>query len=158
MSGPRGLRGDAGQILLLSLGFALVALLLVVVVVDATAVHLARNRLTALADGAALDAADALDSVAFYRDGAAPGPAGRGALPVSDATVRQSVADHLRVAPAADRFSALGVTTPTGSPDGITAEVTLEAVARLPLLAGAVAAWSGGVPIRVTARASSQPD
>ena len=51
---------DDGQTSLLIVGFFLVAVLLVVVVVDASAAYLRRQELDALADGAALAAADAV--------------------------------------------------------------------------------------------------
>ncbi|HMA48082.1 MAG TPA: pilus assembly protein TadG-related protein [Frankiaceae bacterium] len=59
-------RGDAGTILLLTLGYFSVALLLVVVVVDVSAVYLARRSLAAACDGASLAAAQQVDEVALY--------------------------------------------------------------------------------------------
>jgi uncharacterized membrane protein len=62
-------RGDGGQTSLLIVGFFLVAVLLVVVVVDASAAYLRRQELDALADGAALAAADAVREEAVYTGG-----------------------------------------------------------------------------------------
>lgn len=50
---------ECGQATVIIVGFAMVVLLLVVVVVDASAAYLKRQDLDALADGAALYAADA---------------------------------------------------------------------------------------------------
>lgn len=64
----RGL--DAGgQITLLVLGFFLVAVLLIGVVVDASAAYLQRQSLNALADGAALAAADGVQGEQVYAGG-----------------------------------------------------------------------------------------
>ncbi|MFZ2503681.1 MAG: pilus assembly protein TadG-related protein, partial [Nocardioides sp.] len=52
-------RSEAGQVTVLIVGFALVLLLAVVVVVDASAAYLQRQGLANLADGAALAGADA---------------------------------------------------------------------------------------------------
>jgi uncharacterized membrane protein len=65
---PR-LGGEDGTILLLSLGFCLMALLLVFAVVDASAVFLARRDLAAAVDGTALAAAEQIDVPALYRAG-----------------------------------------------------------------------------------------
>ncbi|HET9655941.1 MAG TPA: pilus assembly protein TadG-related protein [Kineosporiaceae bacterium] len=152
-------RGDQGQVTLLILGYTLIAFAVVTVVAGASAVHLGRHRLLAVADAAALDAADALDRQGFYGH-TASGPAGTGPTPVvrlSDASVRDSVRRYLADVGAEQRFRSLGVTDPTGSPDGTTAEVTLTAVVPLPLVGAVLAPWADGVPIRVTARARTVP-
>ena len=50
--------GDEGSVLLLTLGYAVLALVAVLVCVDATSLYLAQKRLDALADAAALAGAD----------------------------------------------------------------------------------------------------
>jgi uncharacterized membrane protein len=150
--GRRRLRApadDDGQVLLLILVYALVALALVTVVVSASAVHLERKRLWALADAAALDAADALDAPAFYRSGTDPA---RG-VPLTDGSVRASVEEYVNLAGAAARFERFAVDPTTGTRDGQTAEVTLVALARPPLVSAVLEAFSGGIELRVTARA-----
>lgn len=159
--------GESGQILLLTIAYGLLALALVLVLASASAVHIERKQLLALADAAALDAADAIDLDLFYGDGFSPeglpaltvgqgeGPSeGQGpAVPLTDATVRDAVAAHLAAAPAAAGLAGLGVGEPTGTPDGVTAQVTLTAVARPPFLPWAIVAWSDGIALRATTTA-----
>jgi Putative Flp pilus-assembly TadE/G-like len=57
---------EQGQISLLILGFTVIALMLIIGAVDVTAVQLARTRMLDAADGAALDASDALDNGSAY--------------------------------------------------------------------------------------------
>ena len=61
-------RGEGGQVTVLTLGFLLVLVLLAAVVVDASDAYLERQKLSNLADGAALAAADGLDEGEFYAD------------------------------------------------------------------------------------------
>jgi hypothetical protein len=145
-------RRDEGQIALLVLGYTLIALVLVSVVVGASAVHLTRHRLQTLADGAALDAADALDRSRFYSGGAVAGPA---PVPVSDATVRAEASAFLAASGAGQRFSQLTLAGPTDTPDGLTARVSLSARARLPLVTSVLAPWARGITVTVTASARS---
>ncbi len=65
---PR-VRGDAGQTAVMITGLFLVAVLLVTVVVDASAAYLRRQRLDSLADGAALAAVDGLQGDSVYTQG-----------------------------------------------------------------------------------------
>jgi uncharacterized membrane protein len=69
MSRPRQ-RGDDGSILLLTLGCVTIALLLVVVVVDASSVFLARRSVAADADGASLAAVQSVRTRSVYAGGA----------------------------------------------------------------------------------------
>lgn len=167
------LRGtDDGQVLLLSIGYALLALLLVTVVVSATGVHLERKRLLAVADQAALAGAQAFDADAYYRrQGAAgedaggvgdgrPGHAGDapgsadtpGLVLLSPPLVRSAVTDHLEASPGAARLEGLTLESAT-TPDGRTAVVTLRAVARPPLLSWVTAPWTDGIALHATSSA-----
>jgi Flp pilus assembly protein TadG len=65
------LRGDEGSILVLTLGYAVLLMALVLVVVDASAVFLARRSLAGACDGASLSAAQSVDTDEVYRSGAA---------------------------------------------------------------------------------------
>lgn len=159
---------DAGQIVPLIIAYALIALTLVIVLVDITAVHLQRDRLFAVADGAALDAADALDQARFYRTGALGtqptqltqlgqptqlGQTGTAAVPLTDQSVRDSAANYLRAAGADSRLTAITLDPATGTPDGVTAQVALAARAQLPLFSFVVVRWSDGVALHATSRA-----
>jgi uncharacterized membrane protein len=144
---------DAGRIALLVLVDVLVAAALIAVVTSATAVHLARHRLQAVADAAALDAADALDRDRFYTRGAGSADA---PVPLTDTTVRDAVQAYLAAADAASRFADLAMAPPTGTADGTAAEVTLVATAPVPLLGGLLAGWSDGIRVTVTARARAR--
>jgi hypothetical protein len=148
----RDVRGDDGQILVLTLGYVVIALLLVTVVASASAVHLERKRLLALADLAALESADALAERGYFPTGAD----GRPGLPLSDASVRAAVEDYLRDNPGAaaglDDLTVLSATTP----DGESAEVRLGAVARPAVVSWVLSPWTDGIALEAesVARAS----
>ena len=134
-------RGDDGQMLILIAFFGVVLILFVAVVVDVSAVFLARRGLASQADGAALAAAQRLDLDAFY--------AGEGddLLPLGDveAEVEEYVTANFpgtTIADVAlvDGGTAVSVTlerhvdlplSPPGYEGGV--DVTAEATARLPL-------------------------
>ena len=66
-------RDDAGTVLVLVLGFFAVLLLMVAVVVNVSAVILAKRGVASAADGAAVSAAQSLDLEAFYARGLSSG-------------------------------------------------------------------------------------
>ena len=137
---------EAGQVMLLSIGYGLLALLLVFVVVSATAVYLARKELLALADLAALEAADAMSVEDYYAAGTPPN------VHLSDDAVRAAVEDYLAQAPRSGRLDDVTIVSATAV-DSRTASVTLHAVADIPFLTVITAAWSDGVELQVTADA-----
>lgn len=135
--------------MLLAMAYGLLALLLVGVVVSATAVHLERKRLLVLADLAALEAADAIDVPAYY----AEPPIEAGAVVrVEPVDVTGSVEEFLATAPEAARFTDLLVIEATTT-ESRTVRVTLRATAHVPLLSAVTAAWSDGIELIVTAQA-----
>jgi len=143
---------DVGQITLLSIAFAALALLLVTAVVSATGIHLERKRLLTLADDLSLGAANSLDLDSFYR-GLAAAPVAGAAVPLTDAGVRRSVQDYLDATPGIaaglDRLEVVDAV----SPDGRTARVTLTALAHPALISWLTAPWSDGILLRVTSSA-----
>lgn len=149
--------GDDGRVLLLALVYGVIALVLVLVVAAASTVHLDRKRLLALADAAALDAADAIDEPAYFA--ATEREAGLVAVPLTDATVRAAATGYLERPQGGGRFVDLTVDlAATGTPDGTTAVVVLRARS-LPLLPDLLAGrWAGGVPLRVSASAVAVVD
>lgn len=133
----RARRGDEGSVLVLTLGLVAVLLLLVGVVVDVSAVVLAKRSLAAAADGAAVSAAQALDEAVFRAQGPAAG------VPLSEAGVQDRVAAY-PVTP--------GVVLVGRVDGGLVAVVTGSRTVRLPF-----AGWLGvgDVAVEAVARARS---
>jgi uncharacterized membrane protein len=125
---------DEGTILLLTLGCVAIALMLVAVVVDASAVFLARRSLASEADGASVAAAQAISKAQVYANGAGS------RLPLSD--VQAAVANY-----AGD----LQATVEHG-PDGDTVVVTGHRGVSLPFVSFL---GIGPVAVTTTSRASS---
>lgn len=149
----RRVRGDDGQVTLLVLVYLLISLSFVAVVVDASAVHLARTELLDAADAAALDAADALDASVVYGRGLGPD------LPLTPEAVRDQAATYLTSYDPPSRLSRITLGPGTGTADGVSATVELQGVVRLPIAASAVSAFRGGIRLTVssTARAAVAP-
>ena len=160
MSGPPSLRRrldairrrattspDDGQVLLLSIGYVVLVLLLVTAVVSASAIHLERKRLLALADLTALAAAGAIDEQAYFTR-----TTGEELLVLGAAEVRAAAVDHLtRSAPDAARLTDLALVDATT--DGSTVSVTLPSVARPALISWITAPWSDGIELAATTTA-----
>lgn len=92
---------ERGQTSLLLVGFAVVALLMVGVTVDASAAYLRRQGLDALADGAALTAADGVQGRQVYESGL--GERAR----IDPAVAKALVADYLAATGAARKYPGL---------------------------------------------------
>lgn len=113
----RGVQGDEGSVLPLALGYAGIALVAVLVCVDATSLSLAQHRLDALADAAALAGADGFTLV------------------VDEEQPRAVLTDDAVRAQAEALVAGSGATlVDAGSPDGLSARVTLAATWRVPVL------------------------
>ncbi|MFT4214861.1 MAG: pilus assembly protein TadG-related protein [Microbacterium sp.] len=117
MSGPRE-ADDEGSVLLLTLGYVVLALALVFVCVDATSLYLAHKRADAAADAAALAGADG-----FTLTIVGGGPVAA----LTDAGVHEQASDLL---------DALGTATlvSASTPDGVSARVTVQTVWHPPVL------------------------
>jgi hypothetical protein len=150
---------EDGQVLLLTLVYTLIAFSLIIVVVDATAVHLARTQLLDAADGAALDAADGIDVPRTYGAADAPPSSSGGPLEhhlvLTDASVRDQVAVYLSTYEPPSRLDGVTVSAGTGTSDGHSATVVLTGRVRLPIAGVVVAAWSEGIDVTVTSTARS---
>jgi hypothetical protein len=68
----RACHDDRGSVLLLGIGMVMVCVLAIAVLADASAAFLQRQQLMAVADAAALAAAQAIDLPAYYEQGATP--------------------------------------------------------------------------------------
>ena len=82
-------RDDAGTVLVLVLGFVAVLLLMVAVVVNVSAVILAKRGLASAADGAAVAAAQSLDLEAVYAGGLS-----EEGIPLDSGLAAQRVAEY----------------------------------------------------------------
>jgi hypothetical protein len=144
---------DDGQVMILTLGFVVVALLLITVVVSAAGVHLERKRLLALADVLALESADALSDDRYFAPGAGQGDPDTSGLPLTAAAVRAAVDQYLQDHPDAtagwDEFVVLSAATP----DGRSAEVHLGAVVRPVLVSWVLAPWSDEIALEADSAA-----
>lgn len=109
---------EDGSVLILALGYAVIAIVLVLVCVDATSLYLTQKRLDAAADAAALAGADGFTLV--VADGA---PSAR----LTDAGVSDQARELLDAMQTAELVAA-------SAPDGLSARVTVATVWHPPVL------------------------
>jgi len=138
---------DRGQTSLMIVGFFLVAALMVVVVVDASAAYLRRQELDALADGAALAAADAVREETVYTKGLDDELA-----QLDPAAARTQVADYLQTVGAHRRYPGLRYVVVAGQ-DAV--EVRVTTPLKLPF---APPGWSSRTDVSGTAVAVVRVD
>lgn len=147
--------GDEGQILLLVIAYAVIALLLVTVIAGISSVYLQRKGLQSLADAAAADAADAASRPDYFA--AVQAGIRLRAVPLTDQSVRDAAAGYLGVAGQAGAAPGLGdvaiVTSDTGTDDGVTAVVVVTGTAHLPVVSSVLDTWGGGIGLRAGAQA-----
>ncbi len=119
-------RDERGQVSVLIIGFSALLLMAMVVVIDATAAYLERQRLDTIADGAALRAADAgAEGREVYRHGVRDRP-----LDLTARAARAGVAAYLRDVGAHGDHPGLSYTVRVV---GDEVQVTVTAAADLPL-------------------------
>lgn len=118
MRADKGSPDDEGSVLLLALGYALVAIALVLVCIDATSLYLAQKRADAAADAAALAGADGFTLTV---DG------GGAAARLTDAGVYDQATELLNAVGTATLVDA-------GTPDGVSARVRVEVTWHPPVL------------------------
>ncbi len=97
----RAVSGELGQTSLLIVGFAIVVVMMVAVVVDASAAYLRRQGLDSVADGAALAAADGVQGQQVYEGGL--GERAR----IDAGAAEEYVADYLAAIGAVRRYPGL---------------------------------------------------
>lgn len=148
MTARGGRRQDErGTITPLLVGFAIVIVLGIVLVVDATGAYLERQSLSTLADGAALQAADLGVGDLAYGGGISGER-----LPVDEGTARAAVTDYLRRIGAYAEHPGLEVDVRV-SPTEVT--VRLRAPVDLPLT---MPGLTGTAPVSATAAAVTTID
>ena len=101
-------RAEDGTVTLLIVGFAVVAIMMVAVVVDASAAYLRRSGLDSLADGAALAAADGVQGRQVYEGGLGE------RAQIDPQVARGYVAQYLRDTGAAERYPGLSYDVDAG--------------------------------------------
>ncbi|HEU0182187.1 MAG TPA: pilus assembly protein TadG-related protein [Agromyces mariniharenae] len=139
----RAARDETGSTLLLTIGYGVLGLAIILVVASATTLYLERKRLFTVADGAALAAAEAWALESVRVDG------GRLTLDLQDADVKRAAGEYL--ADAATDLDDVVLVSAT-STDGRSATVTLRSVWRAPISTDLVPVE---VPIEVTVTARS---
>lgn len=102
-------RDERGQTAVLIIGLAIVAIMMIGVVVDASAAYLRRSGLDSLADGAALAAADGVQGRQVYEGGL-----GKRAE-IDPVVARRYVADYLAATGAARHYPGLSYAVDAGT-------------------------------------------
>jgi Putative Flp pilus-assembly TadE/G-like len=139
--------GEGGQLMVLIIGYVLLALLVATVVTAASSVYIEHKKLLSLADGASVAAADS------FTLGQLESASGSPAAILSAGRVRSTAAAYLNRDGAFARFSGLAVAPATGSPDGSTAVVVLSAAVHPPIVNFLV---PDGIRIEATSTARSR--
>ena len=89
---PVNLKSEDGSVLLFGVGLSIAALMIATVAINVASIWTTRNILDGIADGAALAAAQAIDSDAVYREGIGT------RLRISENTARTRVQQYVQAA------------------------------------------------------------
>ena len=138
---------QSGQVMLIVIGYSVICLLVVTVVMAASAIYLGHKRLLSLADSAAIAAADTFTLGSVSVSGASPVPI------LNDSAVDDAVSAYLSATSATERFDSLSVEPVTGTVDGRTAHVVLSAVVHPPVVNFII---PGGISISAVSDARSE--
>lgn len=137
------LRRDDGSIGILTLGFAVTAVVLILVVSAATSVHLTRMRLADLADELAADASDAVSTDGYYS-----ATAGTGEVRLAQSRMSDAVVAHVTTR-GKDGLEGVQIVS-VDAPDAVTARVTIE-ITVYPLFGlEALMPFADGITVRAT--------
>lgn len=124
----KGQRCEDGQMMVLIIGYVLLALLVTTVVLAVSSVYIEHKKLLSLADGASVAAADS------YTLGQLETGAGSPTAVLNGSRVRSVAMDYLNRNSAFGRFDSLSIEPATGSADGSTAVVLLSAAVHPPVV------------------------
>lgn len=115
---------DEGSILLFGIGLAVTALMIATLAINVASLWVTRNVLDGIADGAALSAAQAIDTDAIYQDGIGT------SLRLNETLARNRVLEYVHVAQATEQVDQFSVSSVSVSGTSVT--VTLQGKPRLP--------------------------
>lgn len=118
------IRHDEGSILLFGIGLAVTALMIVTLAINVASLWVTRNVLDGIADGAALSAAQAIDTDAIYQDGIGT------SLRLNETLARNRVLEYVHVAQATKQVEQFSVSSVTVSGTSVT--VILQGIPKLP--------------------------
>ena len=139
---PQGPRGERGSVTPLIIGFVALIVVLVAVVVDASAAYLKRQGLDSAADAAALAATDGMQGDQVYTHGLDE------RAQIDPLAARRYVSDYIEASGVRQRFP--GLTYEVRADGDTTVIVTLRAPMNLPLRVPGV-----GEQVPITATAAS---
>lgn len=144
------MKQDDGRIMLLSLGFAVLIIMLVYVLIAVSSLHLNRNRLQAVADNLASGAAQEIVIAAAPQPGTAPPTM----LQPDSARVKTFLHRELNKLPTPTKRALPDLRLAKVKVNGRVVDITLEARGELPALPGSVSRWL--YPVHLQAHGSAR--